>query len=120
MWENMYVEEIAAYHLKKFIRRLDEIGLRVYTYGMELSTKTKKRVSNILFGVISNYYLIEWLIDRLGIENVDRNLLRVIVYRLVVERNREVMNRVEQVGGIDLEDLYNALIELVRKIEEMP
>lgn len=117
----MYVEEIAASLLRRYRREMDRRSLRVFTYKLSLPTKTKKRVSNLLFGVIMNLRLIDWIIDRIGLDAFHRrDLLRVLVYRLLIEKNREVVRRIGKINEIGIEDLAGRCEDAIKELDSLP
>ena len=116
----MYVEELAAKHLDKFLKTMDRASLRVYIYNLRIPSKTKKRLSNLLFNVLSNIRLIDWIISQIDLDlPVDVNLMRVLTYRFVIERNTEVINRWVQKVGESLLCLFESRDKILKKIQTL-
>ncbi len=117
----MFIEELAAKHLRKFLKIMDRIGLRIYTYRLKLRTKTKKRLSNILFNVVTYLDLIDWIIEQIDVRcEVDRDLLRVLTYRTAIENNYEVLQRWKTLDTIPIEQLRLESINALKYLDQLP
>ncbi|MCR8433773.1 MAG: RsmB/NOP family class I SAM-dependent RNA methyltransferase [Candidatus Korarchaeota archaeon] len=117
----MFVENIAAGLLRRYWREMNKRSLRVFIYKIKLPTKTKKRVANILFGVVTNLRLIDWIINRAYLNAVEeKDLLRILIFRLAIENNKEVMQRIRKVDNIPIEDLANKVEAALRELNNIP
>lgn len=117
----MSVEEVVASLLGRFLREMSSIGLKKFCYKLKLRGGKRKRVQRLLFGVVSHLILVDWIMSRIGAprDEWERNLLRVIIYRLAVERNREVVRRLDGVCGFDLEELARRVDEILAEVERL-
>ena len=114
------MEEVAAGLLRRYWETIDRLSLRVFTYKLNLPTKTKKRVSNLLFGVVMNLRLIDWIIEKINIEVTNKDLLRILIYRLAIERNSEVAQRIRRVNSISIDDLMSKCEEALKELTGLP
>lgn len=88
-----------------------------------MPTKTKKRLANLLFGTLMYLTRIDWYLEQMGLadQSVKRlNFLRILVYRLCIEKNSEPLQRIRSIGEVDLSDLLAQCRKLDKKIDSLP
>ncbi|MEX0567644.1 MAG: RsmB/NOP family class I SAM-dependent RNA methyltransferase [Candidatus Njordarchaeota archaeon] len=103
-----------------FLKNIDSVGLRVFTYNISLPTKTKKHVSRLLFNVITYLRLVDWILEKLDIPcDIDKNLLRILIYRVAIEKNSEFLNRIKKIKCLDLEDLATKTHDILQNLRKI-
>ena len=117
----LHIEEETAIFLTKFLQDIDKISLKKFTYKLPQKGKKRRKLQRLLYGVINNFYLIDWLLNHIELpkSNHELNLLRVITYRIAVEKNMEVLNRIDRVYKYELSKLKTLFENLLANIDKM-
>ena len=117
----LHIEEETAIFLTKFLQDIDKISLKKFTYKLPQKGKKRRKLQRLLYGVINNFYLIDWLLNHIELpkSNHELNLLRVITYRIAIEKNMEVLNRIDRVCKYELSKLKTLFENLLASIDKM-